>query len=26
MELKAVAEIDVEVKKWPKMAYELDAK
>jgi hypothetical protein len=26
MELKSLAEIDAEVKKWLKMAYELDAK
>jgi hypothetical protein len=26
IELKSVAEIDAEVKKWLKMAYELDAK
>jgi hypothetical protein len=26
MELKAVAEIDAEVKKWLRMAYELDTK
>ena len=26
MELKSVAEIDAEVKKWLKVAYELDAK
>jgi hypothetical protein len=26
IELKSVAEIDAEVKKWLKLAYELDAK